>query len=483
MTNHPTGQGQQTTSDDYDRATSTSSNTRPSARFCHLPPDILYRIASKLPPKEFARTSVLSTQWIRGCMMSACPRLTFDVVSMCKCKMEDLLYTHVWQFVSEVNDVLRKHDGKVVETLQVKINFEDTILAPHIDTWLAFAATSRTKNLILDLISLKWRLQEYDDPYVFPFQLFDRESISRLQHMRLGFVSLDPPPQFKGFPNLRKLHLQMVKINRKDLEDVLSHCCTLEWLCISGCRLDDELTVDSPLPHLLYLRVEFGFTRIRFNAVNLATFEYQGQFIPIDLVQSFKLQSANIKFFSNAIFQHALISLLNGLPSVQSLTLDVCFPRMEKQWFWNNPLKFTNLKHLQLLMLILSKDVDKVLYSLAFLMRATPLIEKLEVHFAGCSLWLAEAGPSRRDIGKYKYVHLKHIWITGFKAAKGQLEFLLHVIENAPALEALLVEIGEYPPCKSWLGAGKPPIEEAVEIARTSMHPILSQNVTFDVKE
>jgi hypothetical protein len=222
--------------------------------------------------------------------------------------MEDLLYTHVWQFVSEVNGVLRKHHGKVVETLQVKINLEHSILAPHIDTWVGFAAISRTKNLVLDLKPV--RFLEHDYRYLFPFQLFDRESISRLQHMQLSFVSLDPPSQFKGFPNLRKLHLQTVQVNRKDLEDILSHCCILEWLCLDRCRLDDELTVDSPLP--------------------LATFEYQGSFIPIDLVQSFKLQSANIEFFENAIFQHRmLISLLNGLPSVQSLTLNVRFQRIE----------------------------------------------------------------------------------------------------------------------------------------------------------
>lgn len=288
----------------------------------------MYRIASKLPPKEFARTSVLSTDWFRGCMRSACPRLTFDVVAMCKCEMEDLLYTHVWQFVSEVNGVLRKHHGKVVETLQVKINLERSILAPHIDTWVGFAANSRTKNLVLDLKPV--RFFEHDYRYPFPFQLFDRESISRLQHMQLSFVSLDPPSQFKGFPNLRKLHLQTVQVNRKDLEHVLSHCCILEWLCIDRCRLDDELTVDSPLPRLLYLRVEFCLTKIRFNAVNLATFEYNGSFIPIDLVQSFKLQSANIKFFSYDIFQQrTLISLLNGLPSVQSLTLNAWSQRIE----------------------------------------------------------------------------------------------------------------------------------------------------------
>jgi hypothetical protein len=30
--------------------------------------------------------------------------------------------------------------------------------------------------------------------------------------------------------------------------------------------------------------------------------------------------------------------------------------------------------------------------------------------------------------------------MTGYKGARGQLEFLLHIVENAPALEVLTVE-------------------------------------------
>jgi hypothetical protein len=67
------------------------------------------------------------------------------------------------------------------------------------------------------------------------------------------------------------------------------------------------------------------------------------------------------------------------------MTYMLCF-LFQKQWFWDNPLKFTNLKHLQFLMFISSEDVDKILYSLAFL-RATPLIEKLEVHVSNVTFF------------------------------------------------------------------------------------------------
>jgi hypothetical protein len=296
----------------------TNINTSTGPRLSDLPQDVLYRIASKLPPKEFARTSILSSDW-RCVSCSACPRLTFDAAAMCGCEW------HVSNYISEVNAVLQKHQNnkQVVEALEVRIGFvRTTLLAPHIDAWVDFAVSSRTKSLTLDL--KPERFWTYEHRYMFPFQLFDPGSISRLQDMQLSFVSLSsPPPWFKGFPNLKKLHLQVPRDNRKDLEHVLSRCRALEWLFMDRCNLDDELTVDCPLSRLTYLRVaRCSVTKIRFNAVNLATFKYEGDVIPIDLVSSFKLKSANIEFYVKPVFHHALLSLLNGLPSVQNMTLD-----------------------------------------------------------------------------------------------------------------------------------------------------------------
>jgi hypothetical protein len=140
---------------------------------------------------------------------------------------------------------------------------------------------------------------------VFPFKLLNHGSISRLHHMQLSFVFLKLPSQFRGFPNLRKLYIQVVLASRKDLEHVLSHCCKLEWLRIDRCNLNDELTVNGPLPRLLYLYVEHcKLTRIKFHAVNLATFKYEGGFIPIDLSHSSKLQNAYFRL-NKAVFSES----------------------------------------------------------------------------------------------------------------------------------------------------------------------------------
>lgn len=55
------------------------------------------------------------------------------------------------KFIANVNAVLALHRGKVVETLQIKIDFENRVLFDHLDNWVSFAAASQTKNLALDL--------------------------------------------------------------------------------------------------------------------------------------------------------------------------------------------------------------------------------------------------------------------------------------------------------------------------------------------
>jgi hypothetical protein len=95
---------------------------------------------------------------------------------MCGCEW------HVSNYISEVNAVLQKHQNnkQVVEALQVRIGFvHTTLLAPHIDAWVDFAVSSRTKSLTLGL--KPERFWTYEHRYMFPFQLFDPASISRLQ--------------------------------------------------------------------------------------------------------------------------------------------------------------------------------------------------------------------------------------------------------------------------------------------------------------
>ncbi|KAJ1264529.1 hypothetical protein BS78_08G008300 [Paspalum vaginatum] len=428
--------------------------------------DILCTIASKLPPKEFGRTSILSRAWRRP-MWQTCPALTFKLR---ECDVDGGL------------SVLQEHRGRVVETLQVKVDYvirgAVRVRFPDyaINNSVCFAIASQTKNLALDLKPPSgWWTYDSNDRYLFPFHLFDDDTSTLcLQNQQLSFASLNlpPPSQYKGFPNLRKLHLQVSHVGSKDLQRVLSRCCSLEWLHLDYCNIhdDDELTVVAPLPWLRYLRVSYGkLTKIEFNAMNLVTFEYSGDFIPI--------------LYHDDVLPHTLVPLLKGIPSVQNLTLNTRrgIPLLEKDyWLRDSPLlKFSNLRHLQLAVFLFDQDVEHILYSSSSFLKATPFIEKLEIHFRGVYGWLDEVGPSREDHGQCECNnYLKSIWITGFRGLKGQLEFLLHAVENAHALEVLRVETDRYPPsshrqCEE--------AEEAKQCARTSLSPVLSHDVAFDV--
>lgn len=57
----------------------------------------------------------------------------------------------------------------------------------------------------------------------------------------------------------------------------------------------------------------------------------------------------------------------------------VFFLIFQNLWSLDNSLKFSCLKHIQLFAHILSHGSDKILY-LAYVMRAAPFVEKVEVH-------------------------------------------------------------------------------------------------------
>uniref|UniRef100_A0A0E0KR57 F-box domain-containing protein n=1 Tax=Oryza punctata TaxID=4537 RepID=A0A0E0KR57_ORYPU len=394
-----------------------SEKGKPNLQFEDLPVDLICTILSKLPQKEAIRMSVLSSKW--RYMWTLRSKISLDGGAVCGSRKRGQ-NKYCQRFINNVKKVLQNHQGKMVEAFGIKFEL-DSILVDHLNKWVSFAVSARTKHLSFDLAPI--RFAHRDDRYIFPFEILDSGSICRLQHLQFSFVSLQPPSWFGGFPNLRKLELNLVHVTRKELENMLCNCCCLEWMSMVRCHLKDEL-------------------RIELHATKLSTFIYEGEFVPIVLNHTSKLVNAHI-FFFDAIFHHAVASLFHGLPNVHKLTL--CFPdlQLEKLWSFDKSLKFSCLKHIQLFAHILSHGSDKILY-LAYVMRAAPFIEKVEVHFAsGHSLWFAQEGPLRHELGHGEYKYLKNLCVTGFKGARGQLEFLFHVVENATALEVITVDTTE----------------------------------------
>jgi hypothetical protein len=248
-------------------------------------------------------------------MWTICPKLRFDGGTLCGSETSRTQQC-TKKFIDSVNTVLQQHEGKLVDTLEVKFEF-CSMLVNHLNNWVRFATAHLTKNLCFDLA-----MEEFggrNDHYVFPFELLNIEAISRLEHIQLGFVSLALPSQFSGWPNLKKLDLHLLLISRNDLQDMLSSCPSLEWLSIVRCHLNDELKIDRPFTCLIYLQVAHcQITKIQIHAVNLKTFIYRGLQLPLDLSHAKELETVNVSFFG-INFEYALTVLPNALPSVRNL--------------------------------------------------------------------------------------------------------------------------------------------------------------------
>ncbi|KAF8642091.1 hypothetical protein HU200_067347 [Digitaria exilis] len=400
-----------------------------------LSEDVLGVILSKLPTKEIVRTSILSSKWKQ--IWTVCPKLRLDSGIMC-CKYVTGTQLSMQKFIENVNAVIKQYNGKLVEELEVKFEF-DSKLAEHLYGWISFALSSGAKNLALDLLPVDSRHR--CDQYRFPFELFDGGSISRLQQMQLSFVSFESLPQFCGFPNLKKLDLHFVRANQIGLPNMLANCISLEWLSIVTCHLDGELTVVHPLPRLLYLRIAHcGLSKIEFSAMNLQTFVYTGAWLPIYLGHALELKDASLRFIGKVTLEDALVALPNMLPKVRNLTLR-CFISLETPVLLGNCLKFLQLKYLQLGLFVKGDDQINILYLASFL-NAAPFIEKLELHFTLCAS--SRCSEVIKRLPRCTHNHLKSLKITGFAGCTGQVEFLVHVVENAPNLETLTIDRVDY---------------------------------------
>ncbi|KAL6613815.1 hypothetical protein ACP70R_036085 [Stipagrostis hirtigluma subsp. patula] len=440
---------------------------RAKFQFSDLPEDVLGTILSKLPTKETARTSVLSNKWKH--IWTVCPKLRFDGVTMCG---EDVPGTqhYTQKFVGNVSEVLKQYHGKIVEEFEVKFEFDST-LAQHLNNWVYFALSSRAKILALDLLPTNWGLRP--DRYRFPFELFDDESISRLQRMQLSFVSLELPSKSIGFPNLKKLDLHVLNVTRKDLQDMLSNCLNLQWLSIVRCHLGDELKVGRPLPRLLYLHVAYcEISKIEFSATNLQTFVYRGAWIPFYLGHALELKEVRLYLIGKITLEFALITLPNLLPSVQNLILHSSLS-LKMPWSLGNNSKFSQLKDLQLRFLVRKEDLSNSL-SLASFLSAAPLIEKLEIHFSVCAL--PHCADLITRLPRCRHNYLKNLSMTGFAGCTGQVELLVHIVENAPNLEVLTVDRVTY--LDNDDDYERQSRLEAVDIARRHLDGITSQNTS-----
>lgn len=335
-------------------------------------------------------------------------------------------------FIGCVNAILKQCGATAVEEFQIKFPF-DNLLVDHLNNWVKFAVLSRAKNLAIELEPEDFRCCKHR--HVFPFELFDKQSMSRLEAIRLSLVSLKAQPNFSGFPNLKALDLRIVDVSSNDLELVLSSCFNLERLSIVVCHPHDDIRVS--LPHLQHLYVAHScINKIHFISKNLRTFVYDGTMVPLDLSESLQLGHVEMKFPSLTL-EHAITELPRAMPHAQNLNLTACMT-LKVFYLPEGVSKFSHLKYLQLRLYLSGQDN---LLSLASFLKAAPLLEDLDIHFLRHCFPLNDYEKlSIRSLPLCRHDHLKRVLITGFHGARGEIELAAHVADNSTRLEALVID-------------------------------------------
>ncbi|KAM0829012.1 hypothetical protein ACQ4PT_067155 [Festuca glaucescens] len=354
---------------------------------------------------------------------------------------------YVRRFIDTVDEVLRQRRGGGGAVEQLELRFDECHLqqvSSRLYGWIRFAVSSRAKSVRLH-VSEAPGVVYGRDRYKLPLQLLDAGGgLSKLDHINLSFVSLKVPFHAKsiGFPDLSSLVLRLATVSTSDLQHMLSNCPNLERLDMDRVYLDDQLTVHRPLPRLLYLRmVDCRTTTIELNANNLTTFVFRGSSAPtiINLGGTSRLCNVNIQCYKLTL-QQSVTSLPNAFPEVQRLSLCCTFILPTLRSPLQNAPRFSHLRYLQLLSCIYPSELSSGILPIAYFLESAPLLEELDIKFVSSCKNGGKGPPRRLAQGQLEYKHLKSLRAREFTGQKDQLEIVMHIVENAPALEILTID-------------------------------------------
>ncbi|KAJ1289116.1 hypothetical protein BS78_02G140400 [Paspalum vaginatum] len=401
-----------------------------------LPLDILHSVLSRLPIRQAVRTSILSNHWKR--LWCSRTNLEFSFRSLVHKMGSGIPRSSIseYVFIQRVDAILKQHCGVGVEKLKVEFFPLHGEHAEHIDRWVQFAISSKTKQLIFYFECQR----PTKEPYGFPFQLFDASSGSHLEYMKLGSVSLKHTANIKVLLNLKKLELEDVNITDEELKHMLFNCNALEFIGVSRCKMLTCVETPHPLKHLKHLHASHCplLQRITLH-FGLVTLEYEGPLMTLAPPSTLRNLSIKSSDFSSSL-AYMLTELPSTLPRLETLTLKS--EELKRANLLNTPLNFLHLRHLRLELNFVSLGARSDVLDLACLLEAAPVMENLEVHM----LMGHEVGRYRKCHGELRvlpshpHAHLMLVNITGFVGQKAQVELALHILRNSAVLKAMKID-------------------------------------------
>ncbi|ERM98003.1 F-box/FBD/LRR-repeat protein At1g13570 [Amborella trichopoda] len=198
-----------------------------SDRLRELPKPILYSILSLLPIKDAIRTSVLSHKWKN--VWTKIPHLNTDLQSVLPRRFPYRKATKKHErFIYGVNRIFI-HRKSLIQRFSIEADF--CLCHNALDMWIFLLVDRKIEELFLCNQRLT---KESNKVYEVPNLLLNCKSLKLLE---IVDCKLKPPPNFKGFSNMRTLKLNQCVL-RDSLVQAILKSPLLETLDFCDCKLE-----------------------------------------------------------------------------------------------------------------------------------------------------------------------------------------------------------------------------------------------------
>lgn len=401
-------------------------------RLSGLPDDIIVSILSRLTLKEAVRTSVLSERW-KNMWTWTTGSLDFhysdkpssDYIFDFHFMRRSILYQKAplvegRRFVARVNHVLSLHQGQTVDKFEISCNLVGRLRKTIINEWLEFALRKRVKSLKL---YFRGKI-----PYARGYYSLKKALISK-----------------NSCDSLTVLDLKNVDVTGKSLSYILVKCQFLEELSVEESSTLVELRVPCPVPQLKSLKIKncFFLKYLEICAVNLKSFAYHGELIPVIFEKAPRLIEASYgRGYASFITANVTGKFSSYASCLESLVLDT---NIISNYLNDGVLpEFPVLENLRQLYLGSCEDTVRVINLCASLLKRCPILERLSLKARSER---SGEGDLRTPESKDKCLHsslrvIELVNVHGY--VRLQTEIACDMVSRLPSLEQVIIRIPKF---------------------------------------
>lgn len=275
--------------------------------------DILCHIHSLMPMRDSARVACVSRAFLHAWTRHPNLILTRETLGFTGAN-GDITRS----FTNIVDQILKKHSGNGVKTLQLDIFHCHDLNPCYLNDWLQIGITPGIENVTLMLPP------EFKEGYSFPCSLLFGGNGSSIRQLHLTYCAFHPMVGIGCLRNLTKLYLDNVCITGGELGFLLSNSFTLMQLELAFCTEIICLKIPCVLEQFSCLTVS-GCSMLQIiesKAPNLSTIDFEGNLVKLSLGQSMKVKNLHMDCSDETNFlRYAITKLPFIVPNLETLAL------------------------------------------------------------------------------------------------------------------------------------------------------------------